>query len=183
MWIAGWLIRASAFVGITRWQLVLGWIYTSAFIYFMPFSISNGVVPFVIVFALLFESNGSCSCVTRARQLYRDDDVLSSGLQMSASQRLLEVAAFTLVGFILTKFITSKLIAFHFIRPATGYYLNIIYCLKVFLPHIFWIYFCCHQSPKNPITLRSVFKSTLRAILSPIPKPVPNPVSSFAPPT
>ncbi len=161
--IAGWLIRIAAFFGIDRWNLIVIWIFVSfQALNFAPelkdFT-KSAIFGIFIGFMALFP----------ASHCYREGNILSNNpLIVNRGYRLFQFLVFWTMSLLLL------------LLPHQLFVVNI---LRIAMPVYLWPWFCLNQSPKDPLTLRSLVKSMIKKILSPSPKPVPDTASNFNPPT
>ena len=184
---AGWLIRVAAFFGINRWQLIVIWILVSGIILLLLYASA----PLLIVLGMpvacgLYSETKKDGDLERARKSYREDDTLSEDMPQTAFLRVVIVFLWIIVTLFISGFLTWLAVSVGFVQGNTPAIVIAIALLKITLPHEYWYYFCLHQSPKDPVTLRQLAKSLaakVRKALSPTPQPrlAPQPVSACAP--
>jgi len=152
--IAGRIIKIGAFFGITRWQLIVFWIIAGNEVYMME---SN------MIFHFCFVVINSVFLFFVAKIHYREDDILSHF--SPPTSRVLPLFITLLTSFV-----------FQGSHSLTAFIITAI--LKISFPIMFWLYFCLNQSPKNPLTLKSIVKSFVNKLTSPASRPVLTPISS-----
>ncbi len=162
---AGWWIRVAAFFGVTRWQLIVGWIYGGFGIYFIPpgkihdVSLDRMMLMSVvtIVVAMMY--------VWFVKGCYREDNIFSEKLLVASRPNRLFFLFLWLVLSIYRTLLAEPI-----------WYEVILMLLRIPLLVFLWPYFCLHQSPKDPVTLKSWVKGLvdrIRTALTPAPKPSP----------
>lgn len=170
---AGWLIKIAAFFGISRWQLIVVWIFLGANVVFFPTGLNWNIIavcasfPFAVLFGIIH--------LYYAKKCFREDEILSNDPFIRIpGLRLTVIVSWLFISFI----------------PKGGFellWLIIFFATtKLVMPFQLWPWFCLHQSPKDPVTLRKLVKSLaakIRKALAPTPQPrlAPQPVSAFAP--
>lgn len=177
---AGWLIRAAAFFGISRWQLIVGWIWVSGLATYTLFAVNPLIlVILVAIITTVHTETRRDGEIQQAKRCYREDEVFASELPDNAVGRVLTVLGLIPFTLLLSGIETWMFLLCHLVYAATPLAIGIIMLVKVVLPHEYWYYFCLHQSPKDPVTLRKLVEqlmANIRKALTPTPQPQPVPV-------
>lgn len=173
---AGWLIKVAAFFGISRWQLIVIWVYLSSLLLPLPSGLLKypeltglvGLVAIILINTTMTMEVPAC---------FRSDNVMGPS-------RLIRHPVFRITTLYLFILIGSTFI---FIPSSKPLMLPLFFAKTAF-PHYFWPWFCLHQNLKDPVTLRQLVRtgiSKLRTALTPTPQPrlAPQPAVFSAPPT
>lgn len=174
------MILIAAFFGINRKQLTHYWVVISYFfcIGIRDFlrDLSKNETASGASVTLLFWFFGSVLVHRLFSRMiierdYRDDNIISSGLSMTAGFRL----------FLLTMFPGFSLILIRIEMFSIYFFLSLLFLI----PYHFYLYILLNQSPQNPLRLRNLFKNALGKIKqaltpAPQPQPQPSPTAAFA---
>jgi hypothetical protein len=146
------ILTIASFFGITRWQVIVGWILLA---YFTTFIITCND----LLFSLIVMPPNVWVDYKLAKFYFRDDDVLANDLVLlNPHIRLARVSLYGLLWFVIV--------------PPNMHFLRLL-----MIPD-FYLYFVLNQGPRSKITLRGLVKNVLakaRALLTPQPAPQPAP--------
>ena len=163
IWIAKQIIIMAAFFGISRRQVLIGWIFVSVlFFMFTPLPKTWFTATIDSIFSV---TNIFCLIVCAFSTSYREDDILPSGFHIKS--RIIRLSTY-LIFMILS---LPKLFSGNWV---VGIFVLI-------LNQWFWPYVCLNQNSNIRVTAKSLLRAFGRKIqeaFTPQPEPVPIPVGN-----